>query len=204
MTAAASSLRSVRTQLVARPERRPPARGGVPRSRLVAALVGPDPQRLVAIVAPAGFGKTLLLEEWSTRDPRPFAWLTLRPAQDSARALLRAVAQAVDAAHADAADGRIVLVLDDVHVLRDDAARDTLAAIATQLPDNVTVAMASRRELPIPLVDAGDGAGELAGGGALHAQPEAEPRSSRHQRALPAPDESLATAGGLLRRARAR
>ena len=61
------------------------------------------------------------------------------------------MARAVDAAHADAADGRIVLVLDDVHVLRDDTARDTLAAIATQLPDNVAVAMASRRELPIPL-----------------------------------------------------
>ncbi len=151
MTAAASSLRPVRTQLLARPERRPAVHAGVPRPRLVAALAAPDPQRLVEIVAPAGFGKTLLLEEWSARDPRAFAWLTLSPAHDSARELLRAVARAVDAAHADAPDGRIVLVLDDVHVLRDDAARDTLAAIATQLPDNVAVAMASRRELPIPL-----------------------------------------------------
>ena len=151
MTAAASSLRPVRTQLLAPPERRPAVRAGVPRPRLVAALAAPDPQRLVEIVAPAGFGKTLLLEEWSTRDPRPFAWLTLSPAHDSARALLRAVARAVDAAHADSADGRIVLVLDDVHVLRDDTAQDTLAAIATQLPDNVAVAMASRRELPFPL-----------------------------------------------------
>ena len=166
MTAAASSLRSVRTQLLARPGHRPAVRAGVPRPRLVAALTGPDPQRLVGIVAPAGFGKTLLLEEWSTRDPRPFAWLTLGPAHDSARALLRAVARAVDAAHADAADGRIVLVLDDVHALRDDSARDTLAAIATQLPDNVTVAMASRRELPIPLArPAGRGPGQRAARG---------------------------------------
>ena len=96
------------------------------------------------LVAPAGFGKTTLLREWSARDPRPFAWITLSAAHDDAGTLLRSVAAAVDAATADAADGRIVLVLDDVARLRSAAAHETLAALVTQLPAEVSVALASR------------------------------------------------------------
>ena len=48
-------------------------------------------------------------------------------------------------------DGRIVLVLDDVDRLRSAAARETIAAIATDLPDTITVALASRSELPLPV-----------------------------------------------------
>jgi LuxR family transcriptional regulator, maltose regulon positive regulatory protein len=29
------------------------------------------------VIAPAGYGKTTLLAEWSERDPRPFAWVAL-------------------------------------------------------------------------------------------------------------------------------
>lgn len=134
-----------------RPARPSAPRGGVRRPRLVAALAADEHQPLAAIVAPAGFGKTTLLREWSAHDPRPFAWLALNAGHDSAWALTRAVAQAVDATRADAVDGRIVLVLDDVQVLRSDPARDTLAAIVDQLPDDVAVALASRTELPIPV-----------------------------------------------------
>ena len=136
---------------LAHPARSFGLRGGVRRPRLVAALAADQDQPLSAIVAPAGFGKTALLQEWSAHDSRPFAWLALNAGHDSAWALMRAVGQAVDAACADAADGRVVLVLDNVHVLRSAPARDTLAAIATQPPADVAVAMASRTELPIPI-----------------------------------------------------
>ena len=44
-----------------------------------------------------------------------------------------------------------MLVLDDAHVPRSAAARDTIASIATHLPDEITVALASRTELPLPV-----------------------------------------------------
>ena len=31
---------------------------------------------VIAIVAPAGYGKTTLLAQWAAQDRRPFAWLT--------------------------------------------------------------------------------------------------------------------------------
>ena len=64
--------------------------------------------------------------------------------------LLRSIARAVDAATAEAPDRRIVLVLDDVHVLRSAAAHETIAAIATELPAEITVALASRAEPAAP------------------------------------------------------
>ena len=115
---------------------RPRPRASVRRPRLVAALATPEGPPLVVLVAPAGFGKTTLLLEWAAADPRPFAWLTLDRRHDDPRVLLQTVARAVDAASAQTGDGRIVLVLDNVHRLRSAAARDTIASIATDLPDD--------------------------------------------------------------------
>ncbi len=70
-----------RPRLVARP---------LLTGRLVAAADVP----LVAIAAPAGFGKTDLLREWSTADPRPFAWVTIDEADNEPGTLLRYVAEA--------------------------------------------------------------------------------------------------------------
>ena len=49
--------------------------GLVPRSRLVGRLIAAQDTPLVLLVAPAGYGKTTLLAEWSMRDGRPFAWV---------------------------------------------------------------------------------------------------------------------------------
>ncbi len=56
----------------------PVTRSSVPRAALVAALAA-DHRRLVVIRAPAGWGKTTLLADWSTdaRETRPFGWLAL-------------------------------------------------------------------------------------------------------------------------------
>jgi len=50
------------------------APGLVPRPRLQRALAAAADLPLVAIAAPAGYGKTTLLAEWCARGDRPFAW----------------------------------------------------------------------------------------------------------------------------------
>lgn len=52
-------------------------RGLVPRSRLLARLDQSLHVPLTLVAAPAGFGKTTLLAEWSASHPDPLAWLTL-------------------------------------------------------------------------------------------------------------------------------
>jgi LuxR family transcriptional regulator, maltose regulon positive regulatory protein len=56
----------------------------VPRGRLVDWLASPRPHRLTLVDAPAGWGKTTLLAEWSTnpRERRPFAWVALDPSDN--------------------------------------------------------------------------------------------------------------------------
>src|SRR3954452_20567869 len=89
----------------------------VRRPRLLQALrAGGGP--LVAVVAPAGYGKTTLLREWCTLDRRRSPWLPPGRRHDDPLVLLRAIARAVDEAAAVARDGRLLLVIDDVHVLR--------------------------------------------------------------------------------------
>ena len=138
-------------ELVRDPLPTPVGRANVRRPRLVAELAGPGAPALSVLIAPAGFGKTRVLREWATRDPRPFAWVTLNPGHDEPAALLRAVSRAVDTACASSRDGRVVVVLDNLHVLRHPAARDTIAAILDGLPPEFTVALASRAEPPVPL-----------------------------------------------------
>lgn len=61
---------------------------GVSRSELVELVQAAYDCKVVLIDAPAGYGKTTLLAEWgaSERESRPFAWVSLEPAdQDPAR-----------------------------------------------------------------------------------------------------------------------
>jgi LuxR family maltose regulon positive regulatory protein len=114
------------------------APGLVPRPRLQRALAAAGELPLVAVVAPAGYGKTTLLAEWCARGERPFAWP--RPAElaapgDPARVLAQL-----------AADGPIVIAVDDAQQLPA-AAIAELADAACHLPAGCTLALASRRRL---------------------------------------------------------
>jgi LuxR family maltose regulon positive regulatory protein len=135
----------------ARDGRPPVIRGAVRRSRLVTPLVDPGAPPLVVLIAPAGCGKTTVLCEWAARDARPFAWLTLDHRDNDATRLIAAVTRAVDAVRPAAGDGRFVLVLDDLHVLHSPEALDVLLAIATDLPPDASLALASRTEPCLPL-----------------------------------------------------
>ena len=101
----------------------------VPRPRLVQALTEPGGPPVAVLVAPAGYGKTTLLVEWSEHDERPFAWVTLDERDNDPRRLLASARRAIVAvAGRGDPDAPFVLVLDDVHVLHDRAAIAALAA----------------------------------------------------------------------------
>jgi LuxR family maltose regulon positive regulatory protein len=58
----------------------PVPRGLLPRPRVLEALDGADHATVVCLQAPGGYGKTTVLAQWAAQDPRPFLWLSVRPA----------------------------------------------------------------------------------------------------------------------------
>ena len=157
----------------------PPQPGVVPRPRLVRRLVEARHVPVVLLVAPAGYGKTTVLRDWAACDGRPFAWVTLEPRDNDPRELLSSVAFALDMIEpvgwevlealsaggregATAALGRLtrslarserpaVLVLDDLHVIDAQEARDVVTAIGHASGHGLQLALASRSDAVLPL-----------------------------------------------------
>jgi LuxR family transcriptional regulator, maltose regulon positive regulatory protein len=133
-----------------------PRAGMVSRTALVNRLRTAGSAPMMTVSAPAGYGKTTLLAQWSERDSRPFAWLSLDERDNDPVVLLRHVGAALDAiepldaqviAALDSPASSIwvaalprlgsalascgaplVLVLDDSHLL---SSRESLEAVAT-------------------------------------------------------------------------
>ena len=144
MTAPAMvSLLPVADARLANVSRSPSPHERVRRPRLVRTLQRAGAP-LIAVVAPAGYGKTTLLCEWAERDRRPFAWITAEAA-DNRRGRLQA--RLADAA----GRGSGVLVVDDVHHVHEQAAVDALAAFVHDAGPELTVVLASRRRIALPL-----------------------------------------------------
>src|SRR5271169_11429 len=77
-----------------RPEVRP---GTVHRSSLIGRLAWGNPRPVVAVVAPAGFGKTTLLSQWAGHGGKPFAWVSVEEPDNDPKVLLTYIAEALDA-----------------------------------------------------------------------------------------------------------
>jgi LuxR family maltose regulon positive regulatory protein len=146
--------------------------GSVSRTALVNRLRARTATRVVALIAPAGYGKTTTLAQWATRDDRPFLWVSADAHDNDAVVLLRHLAAALDrvspveervfdalrcpgaslwttavprlARAASELDEPVVLVLDDAHLIRDADAADAVYAVAEQLPLGSVFALAAR------------------------------------------------------------
>lgn len=158
-----------------RPSVRP---GVVPRPGLLARLRADRDAPTVAIVAPAGYGKTTLLALWAQGDERPIAWLTVDQHDNDPIVLLTHLAVALDRIEPLPADvfdalrsvgvsvlGTVVprlgaaiarlahpvaVVVDDVHHLRDGPALDALVSVVDHARGATRVVLAGRA-IPVPL-----------------------------------------------------
>jgi LuxR family transcriptional regulator, maltose regulon positive regulatory protein len=140
----------------------------VPRERLVRRLLDARDLPVVLIVAPAGYGKTTLLSQWSERDPRPFAWVTLDAEDSDPRNLVRAIAVALDGVEPSGLDatraalhrlagslirreGPAVLVLDNVEALRTAESRRVLTTLWPAFGGGLQLVLASRGDAGLPI-----------------------------------------------------
>jgi LuxR family maltose regulon positive regulatory protein len=70
--------------------------GMVSRANLLDRLEASVAKPVVAICAPAGYGKTVLAAQWAERDPRPFVWLSIDERDNDAAVLLTYIAVGLD------------------------------------------------------------------------------------------------------------
>jgi LuxR family maltose regulon positive regulatory protein len=116
--------------------------GGAPvrRSRLLDLLDASATVPVVSLVAPPGYGKTVLLEQWAERDPRRFAWLPGGGA-DAVPALARAVS-------AWRGSGRPGVLVLDGPGRTGEACLRAAVGLLDHLPPPSQVAVAGTVELP--------------------------------------------------------
>src|SRR5262252_9038868 len=147
------------------------------RSLLTDRLARDDPQPIVSVVAPAGYGKTTLLAQWAERNGQAFAWVSVDEADNDPKVLLTYVAEALNAVEpvgervfdalaspASSVPGSVVprlgrafasmtapvaLVLDDAHLLHDSECRAALSVLADHVPAGSRLALAGRAEPPL-------------------------------------------------------
>ena len=76
--------------------------GSVSRADLIAHACG-SACRVVAVTAPAGYGKSTLLAQWAAAETRPVAWVSFDRFDDDPAALLSVIASAFGAIAPDLA-----------------------------------------------------------------------------------------------------
>ncbi|HEY2692052.1 MAG TPA: hypothetical protein VGJ50_26690, partial [Streptosporangiaceae bacterium] len=158
--------------------RHPASRPGtVSRSSLIGQLTRDDSRPIVSVVAPPGYGKTTLLSQWAEHDGRATAWVSVDELDNDPKVLLSYVAEALDAvqpvggrvfealaSRVSSVPGSVVprlgsafwsmstpvmLILDDVHLLRNAESRDALSVLADHVPPGSRLVLAGRDEPPL-------------------------------------------------------
>ncbi|MEA3511818.1 MAG: helix-turn-helix transcriptional regulator, partial [Actinomycetota bacterium] len=151
-------------------------RGLVRRKDLIQRLSRERDHALTIVRAPAGYGKSTLLQQWALDDARLFAWVQLDPSDndpvlfwryvlaalrvqvpglaESAWRRLASPAPDLDAAITDLLnellDGpeELVLVLDDYHVIDNPECHRTITFFIDHVAQNTQVVLATRGRLP--------------------------------------------------------
>jgi LuxR family transcriptional regulator, maltose regulon positive regulatory protein len=152
-----------------------PRPGTVSRAGLIEAARSSD-RRVVAVTAPAGYGKSTFLAEWAQAEDRRVAWVSLDRFDDDPAILLASLASAYAGADPDSADlvadiqgrglsalgraapwlaaalraspVRFVLMLDDLHEVPSSACHDVLGMVISGIPRGSQLVAASRSEQP--------------------------------------------------------
>ena len=150
----------------------------VPRPRLTARLDEGLARGLVLVCAPAGYGKTVLLADWTRRGGQPAAWLSLDGGDNDPARFWRHAVAALDRARPgtgervapllgppapasfqglvtalinELASDEALLVLDDYHVISAQQVHDSLGFLLEHQPAGIGVVLASRSDPPLPL-----------------------------------------------------
>jgi LuxR family maltose regulon positive regulatory protein len=154
--------------------------GFVPRPRLLHRLEEAPAGQLVLVCAPAGFGKTALLGDWVGQRRRVVAWLSLDEGDNDPARFWRHVVAALDRVRPGIAGevtpllgppappsfeglvsalinelaaqpDRVLLVLDDYHLIQAQQVHAALEFLLEHLPPGLQLVLASRTDPPLPL-----------------------------------------------------
>jgi len=155
-----------------------PRPGQVPRPRLLGRLDEGLARGLVLVCAPAGYGKTVLLADWTRRGGQPVAWLSLDAADNDPARFWRHAVAALDRADPgigervaallgppapssfqglvtalinELAAAEALLVLDDYHVIGSPQVHESLAFLVEHRPAGIGMVLASRSDPPLGL-----------------------------------------------------
>jgi LuxR family transcriptional regulator, maltose regulon positive regulatory protein len=151
----------------------------VQRRALLDSLTSDESPALVLIDAPAGYGKTTLMAQWEAEQKRPFAWLSLDPADNDPIRFWTYLIEAVRSVEGDLGNGlldhirspsslksvvvprllnelevtseRLVLVLDDYHSIRNPACHELINVMLENLPPTTQLVISTRADPPLNL-----------------------------------------------------
>ncbi|MGI8909035.1 MAG: LuxR C-terminal-related transcriptional regulator [Rubrobacteraceae bacterium] len=155
--------------------------GAVPRPRLYERLDEGTRRDLTVVSAPAGFGKTTLLADWSRRSQLPVAWVSLDERDDDLVRFFSYLIAAIGTIHEGFGEAThaflsslqsleelepvlialsneilevprdFVLVLDDYHSIRSQTIHDALALLLDHSPPPMRLIVAGRTNPQLPL-----------------------------------------------------
>jgi LuxR family maltose regulon positive regulatory protein len=158
----------------------PPQRALVSRLRLIEQLNRVLDKKLTLVSAPAGYGKTMLLSVWANECPVPLAWLTLDEGENDLTRFLAYLVAALEKFKPGISKGfsgllqstqpppqkdllsslineideiqhPFALVLDDYHLVSEQAIHDTVMYLLDHLPPKMHLVIASRADPPLKL-----------------------------------------------------
>jgi len=169
------------TQILATKLYQPPPRPHVvPRPRLIHQLNESLQRKLTLISAPAGFGKTTLISEWSAGCGCPVAWLALDEEDNDPSRFFAYFAAALQTIFTDIGKGELdllksaqsaptesvltallneitaigdnfILVLDDYHAIDSKAVDKAIIFLLKYLPPNMHLVITTREDPNLPL-----------------------------------------------------
>jgi LuxR family maltose regulon positive regulatory protein len=154
-----------------------PRVGIVTRADVLGRLLESQTEPTIAVVAPAGYGKSTVLAQWAQRRHPRVAWVSVDDRDNDPAVLLTYLAVALDrvetiepkvfrslasfgAGVADVArlsssiaamETPVAVVLDHVEALTNTECRDMIVELALRLPKGSQLAMGSRHEVPLPV-----------------------------------------------------